>query len=55
MYLDESLYIIPEIDQKSAQFFRDIRSNQETKVLNKLKLNPTLINIRDSVGKTPLH
>ena len=41
--------------QVSKDFFSAIRMNKEFKVLKMLKRKKSLINIRDSVGKTPLH
>jgi ankyrin repeat protein len=41
--------------QVSKDFFSAIRMNKEMKVMKMLKRKKSLVGIRDSVGKTPLH
>lgn len=56
LYLDESVSLSrSDLNQNSKEFFRAIKLDKELKVLRMLKRNQSLINIRDSVGKTPLH
>lgn len=44
-----------KLTDQSREFFRQIRLTQESLVFSMLKSNPRLVNIKDSVGKTPLH